>query len=54
MALGVAEFEAPGGHLMALFRYHRLRGMERFLRGAGNPARRCMLGSVESVVVRLL
>ena len=36
----------------ALFRYHRLRGAERFLHGPGNPLRRNMLNSVGSVSVR--
>jgi cation diffusion facilitator CzcD-associated flavoprotein CzcO len=36
----------------ALFRYHRLRGVEKFLHGPGNPMRRNMLNSVGSVSVR--
>ena len=36
----------------ALFRYHRLRGFERFLHGPGDPIRRRMLNSVGSVSVR--
>jgi hypothetical protein len=36
----------------ALFRYHRLRGFEKFLHGPGNPIRRTMLNSVGSVSVR--
>ena len=33
----------------ALFRYHRLRGLEKFLHGPGNPMRRNMLNSIGSV-----
>ncbi|MCY1144242.1 NAD(P)/FAD-dependent oxidoreductase [Actinoplanes sp. Pm04-4] len=36
----------------ALFKYHRLRGPERFLHGPGDPMRRSMLNSVGSVSVR--
>ncbi|GID29447.1 flavin-containing monooxygenase [Paractinoplanes brasiliensis] len=36
----------------ALFKYHRLRGVERFLHGPANPIRRAMLNSVGSVSVR--
>ena len=36
----------------ALFRYHRLRGMEKFLHGPANPMRRNMLNSLGSVSVR--
>ena len=36
----------------ALFRYHRLRGFEKFLHGPGNGIRRNMLNSVGSVSVR--
>lgn len=36
----------------ALFRYHRLRGVEKFLHGPGNPIRRNMLNSVGSVSKR--
>ncbi|MCU7723912.1 NAD(P)/FAD-dependent oxidoreductase [Actinoplanes sp. KI2] len=36
----------------ALFRYHRLRGVEKFLHGPGNPVRRSMLDSLGSVSVR--
>jgi cation diffusion facilitator CzcD-associated flavoprotein CzcO len=36
----------------ALFRYHRLRGVEKFLHGPGNPIRRNMLNSIGSVSVR--
>jgi cation diffusion facilitator CzcD-associated flavoprotein CzcO len=36
----------------ALFRYHRLRGVEKFLHGPGNPMRRSMLNSAGSVSVR--
>lgn len=36
----------------ALFRYHSLRGAEKFLHGPGNPVRRNMLNSVGSVSVR--
>ncbi|GAB3845114.1 flavin-containing monooxygenase [Dactylosporangium cerinum] len=36
----------------ALFRYHRLRGVEKFLHGPGNPIRRSMLNSVGSVSKR--
>ena len=36
----------------ALFRYHTLRGPEKFLHGPGNPMRRNMLNSVGSVSVR--
>nr|WP_221381918.1 NAD(P)/FAD-dependent oxidoreductase [Actinoplanes polyasparticus] len=36
----------------ALFRYHRLRGVEKFLHGPANPVRRSMLNSVGSVSVR--
>ncbi|MBU2666980.1 NAD(P)/FAD-dependent oxidoreductase [Actinoplanes bogorensis] len=36
----------------ALFKYHRLRGVERFLHGPGNPMRRNMLNSIGSVSVR--
>ncbi|GIJ45392.1 monooxygenase [Virgisporangium aliadipatigenens] len=36
----------------ALFKYHRLRGFEKFLHGVGNPVRRNMLNSVGSVSKR--
>ena len=36
----------------ALFRYIRLRGVEKFLHGPGNPIRRNMLNSIGSVSVR--
>jgi cation diffusion facilitator CzcD-associated flavoprotein CzcO len=36
----------------ALFRYHRLRGVEKFLHGPANPIRRNMLNSIGSVSVR--
>jgi cation diffusion facilitator CzcD-associated flavoprotein CzcO len=36
----------------ALFRYHRLRGFDKFLHGPGNPIRRTMLNSIGSVSVR--
>ena len=36
----------------ALFRYHRLRGVEKFLHGPANPIRRNMLNSVGSVSKR--
>lgn len=35
----------------ALFRYHTLRGLERFLHGPGNPIRRRMLNSIRAVSV---
>lgn len=38
----------------ALFRYIRLRGVERFLHGPGDPVRRSMLGGVQAVTTRQL
>jgi cation diffusion facilitator CzcD-associated flavoprotein CzcO len=37
-----------------LFPYHRLRGMEQFLHGAGSPVRNGMIGSLQSMIAKQL